>query len=179
MDQSSDQPRDHVDRLLAEWQAERPDLDVAPMSVVGRVRRLGTFFLRGMEETWAQYGLNVAGFDVLSTLLRVGPPYALSPGALLTSTMVTSGTMTHRIDQLARGGLVRRQENRNDGRSVLIQLTDRGRLLIEKALSAHVETQARLVSTLTEEERETLVRLLKKLLAEFEPHQDDDPEQTA
>ncbi|PIW30184.1 MAG: MarR family transcriptional regulator [Rhodospirillales bacterium CG15_BIG_FIL_POST_REV_8_21_14_020_66_15] len=168
MDQPSEQHGDHVDRILAEWIRERPELDVRPMSVIGRVRRLGTFFLRRMEDTWARYGLNVAGFDVLSTLLRVGPPYSLSPGELLASTMVTSGTMTHRIDQLERAGLVVRRANREDGRSVLIALTDRGRRLIEEALAAHVETQGRLVSSLTPEERRTLAALLKKMLTAIE-----------
>jgi len=168
MDHASDHPEDHVDRILAEWRQEFPNLAVDPMGVVGRVRRLSTFFLRGMEETWAKFGLNVAGFDVLSTLLRVGPPYSLSPGDLLASTMVTSGTMTHRIDQLERAGFVVRRANRDDGRSVLIALTDRGRKLVEQALVAHVATQARLLETLTPTEQDTLAALLKKLLVEFE-----------
>tara|TARA_R110000772_G_scaffold49123_7_gene112962 strand:+ start:55623 stop:56162 length:540 start_codon:yes stop_codon:yes gene_type:complete len=168
MDHSSTRPKDHVERILAEWRQEFPDLATAPMGVIGRVRRLSTFFLRGMEETWAKFDLNVAGFDVLSTLLRAGPPYSLSPGELLTSTMVTSGTMTHRIDQLERAGLVVRRANRDDGRSVLIALTDRGRKLIEQALVAHVETQARLIGTLTPAEQDTLAALLKKMLADFE-----------
>ncbi|MEQ8804604.1 MAG: MarR family transcriptional regulator [Rhodospirillales bacterium] len=168
MDHPADRHEDHVDRILAEWRQEFPDLATEPMGVVGRARRLGTFFLRGMEETWSKFGLNVAGFDVLSTLLRVGPPYSLSPGELLASTMVTSGTMTHRIDQLERAGYVVRRANRDDGRSVLIALTDRGRKLVEQALVAHVATQARLIDTLTPEEQDTLAALLKKLLVAFE-----------
>jgi DNA-binding MarR family transcriptional regulator len=168
MDHASNRPQDHVDRILAEWRQEFPSLKVEPMRIVGRVRRLGTFFLRGMEDTWGKFDLNVAGFDVLSTLLRVGPPYSLSPGDLMASTMVTSGTMTHRIDQLERAGFVVRRANRDDGRSVLIALTDRGRKLIEQALVAHVETQAHLIDTLTPAEQDTLAALLKKMLAEFE-----------
>lgn len=168
MDHAPHPPEDHVERILAEWRQEYPNLNVAPMGVIGRVRRLGTFFLRGMEETWAQFDLNVAGFDVLSTLLRAGPPYSLSPGELIASTMVTSGTMTHRIDQLARAGYVIRRANRDDGRSVLIALTDRGRRLIEQALIAHLKTQVRLISPLTPAEQDTLARLLKKMLAGLE-----------
>jgi DNA-binding MarR family transcriptional regulator len=162
------QQGDHVDRILSEWGKERPDLDVRAMGVIGRVKRAGAFFSKGMEETWAEFGLNTAAFDVLSTLLRVGPPYSLSPGDLMASTMVTSGTMTHRIDQLERAGLVRREQNRDDGRSVLIHLTDRGRGLIEKAVVAHVETQARLLQGLSPAERKTLAELLRKLLTGFE-----------
>lgn len=161
-------PGDHVDRILSDWNQERPDLDLGPMAVVGRVRRLNTFFLRGMEETWAEFDLNMASFDVLSTLLRAGPPYSLSPGNLIASTMVTSGTMTHRIDQLERTGMVRREKNRDDGRGVVIHLTDRGRVLIEQALAAHMATQAQLVSSLSQSEQDTLVELLRKMLNAFE-----------
>lgn len=159
---------DHVDRIIRHWNRECPDLDVAAMAVVGRIRRLSTFMGWEMEKTWGDFGLNVAGFDVLSTLLRSGPPHRLSPGDLLASTMVTSGTMTHRIDQLERAGFVSRVANPEDGRSVLIALTDAGRALIEKAVAAHVRTQARLVAALSPEERDGLVSLLRKLLIAFE-----------
>ncbi|MFN6984387.1 MAG: MarR family winged helix-turn-helix transcriptional regulator, partial [Rhizobium oryzihabitans] len=97
-----------------------------------------------------------------------GSPYRLSPGDLLAMTMVSSGTMTNRIDQLEKAGLVERVHNPQDRRSVLISLTERGFAIIEDAVSAHVENQQRLVSPLSEEERTTLNRLLKRFLRDFE-----------
>ena len=159
---------DHVDKILAQWRQERPDLDVAPMGLIGRVKRLALYLSREMEKTWAEYGLNAASFDVLATLRRSGPPFSLSPGGLIESTMVTSGTMTNRVDQLAKAGLVERIPNPNDGRGFFISLTDRGFRVIDRAVTAHVATQERLVSGLFEEEREELDRLLKSFLADLE-----------
>ena len=152
---------DHVDKILAQWRQERPDLEVAPMGLIGRVKRLNAALVRGMEKTWARHGLNAASFDVLATLRRSGPPFCLSPGDLIASTMVTSGTMTNRIDQLQKTGYVERVQNPEDGRSFLISLTDKGFEVIDAAVTEHVATQERLVSGLSEKKREELNRLLK------------------
>lgn len=152
---------DHVDRILAQWRKERPDLDVAPMGLIGRVKRLMLCLSREMEKTWAEYGLNTASFDVLATLRRSGPPFTLSPGDLIASTMVTSGTMTNRIDQLQKAGFVDRVPNPEDGRGFLISLTDEGLQVIDKAVAAHVKTQAKLVSGLSKKEQRELDALLK------------------
>ena len=159
---------DHVDKILAQWRQERPDLDVAPMGVIGRINRLSMWVTRGMEETWAEFGLTFASFDVLATLRRAGPPYALSPSDLIASTMVTSGTMTNRIDQLEKAGLVERLPNPDDRRSSLIALTKSGFELIERTATAHVETQARLVEGLSEKEFRQLDRLLSRYLQALE-----------
>ncbi|WP_420346645.1 MarR family winged helix-turn-helix transcriptional regulator [Pelagibius sp.] len=164
---------DHVDRILAQWRRERPDLDVDPMGLIGRTKRLALFLTRGMEKTWADYGLNDASFDVLATLRRSGPPFRLSPGALMASTMVTSGTMTNRIDQLEKAGLVERARNPEDGRSFLIALTDKGFDVIDAAVAAHVRTQAELVAGLSQDERRRLDALLKTFLADFEGAEKD------
>lgn len=159
---------DHVDRILAQWRTERPDLEVAPMGLIGRIKRLMAHLSREMGETWAAHGLNAASFDVLATLRRSGPPFALSPGDLIASTMVTSGTMTNRIDQLEKAGLVERKQSDADRRSFLISLTDKGFYVIDAAVTAHVENQARLVSGLSRQHQDQLDSLLKKFLAEFE-----------
>ena len=155
---------DHVDRILTQWRKERPDLDVAPMGLIGRVKRLNATLVREMEKTWAHHGLNAASFDVLATLRRAGPPFSLSPGDLIASTMVTSGTMTNRIDQLQKAGYVRRVRNAEDGRSFLISLTDKGFEVIDAAVADHVATQQRLVSGLANKEQKELNRLLKTFL---------------
>lgn len=159
---------DHVDRILTQWRQERPDLEVAPMGTIGRIKRLHQQFMRGMEKTWSAHGLNGASFDVLATLRRAGSPYALSPGDLMASTLVTSGTMTHRIDQLEQAGLVKRVRNPEDGRGFLVSLSPQGHELIDEAVTAHVETQAKLVAVLTDEQRSQLDDLLKQFLDGFE-----------
>ena len=159
---------DHVDRILAQWRKERPDLEVAPMGLIGRIKRLTLHLSREMEKTWTQYGLNAASFDVLATLRRSGPPFALSPGDLIAMTMVTSGTMTNRIDQLEKAGFVERNQSPEDRRSFLISLTDKGFQVIDAAVAAHVETQELLVSGLSADERRQLDALLKSFLSDFE-----------
>lgn len=159
---------DHVDNILAQWRQERPDLDVAPMGLIGRIKRLASALSREMEKTWAVYGLNAASFDVLATLRRSGSPFRLSPGDLMATTMVTSGTMTNRIDQLEKAGFVERIQNPGDGRSFLIALTGKGFDVIDAAVAAHVQTQEELVAGLSAKERRELDSLLKAFLGHFE-----------
>lgn len=159
---------DQVDQILSQWHRERPDLDVAAMGTIGRIKRLNQHLGRTMADTWSEHDLTAAGFDVLATLRRAGPPYALSPGDLMASTMVTSGTITHRIDQLERAGLVERTRNPADGRGFLVSLSDKGYQVIDQAVTDHVATQAHLVATLSSEQREQLDKLLKALLNDLE-----------
>ena len=159
---------DHVDEILAQWNRERPDLDVAPMGLVGRFKRISRHLAREMDKTFAAHGLNGASFDVLATLRRSGAPYRLSPGDLLATMTVTSGTMTNRIDQVEKAGLVERLHNPGDGRSVLMSLSDKGFAIVDAAVTAHVATQARLTSGLSAREFETLNGLLAKFLSSFE-----------
>lgn len=159
---------DQVDNILSQWHRERPDLDVAPMGTLGRINRLHQHLMRGMEKTWAAHGLSGASFDVLATLRRSGPPYALSPGELMKSTMVTSGTMTNRIDQLQKAGLINRVKNPDDGRGFLISLSPEGHSVIDEAVTAHVETQAKLAAVLTEEQRRQLDDIMRTFLSGFE-----------
>ncbi len=160
---------DRVDRISAQWQRERPEIDHDAMALIGRLSRLSRHLGQAMDKTFAAHGLNAASFDVLATLRRSGAPYRLSPGDLLATTMVTSGTMTHRIDRLEREGLVRRIGNPDDARSVLIELTPEGRARIDAAVTDHTATQTRLAAGLTAEERAQMTGLLRKLLSGFEP----------
>lgn len=159
---------DHVDKILSQWRQERPDLQLGAMGTIGRIKRLNQHLMRGMKKTWSAHGLNGASFDVLATLLRSGSPYALSPGDMMASTMVTSGTMTNRIDQLEKAELVERIRNPDDGRGFLISLTPQGHELIDKVATAHVETQAKLVAVLTDAQRAQLDDLLGQFLCGFE-----------
>ena len=163
-----EEKQDRVDRILAQWRRERPDLDVEPMGILGRLKRLGTHLGREVETVLMKHGLSTSAFDVLATLRRSGAPYRLSPGELLEMTMVSSGTMTNRIDQLEKSGFVERILNREDRRSVLIALTEKGLATVEEAVGAHVANQHRLTRNLTTEDKAAFDRLLKKLLSDFE-----------
>lgn len=154
---------DAVDNILAQWRKARPDLDVVAMGAVGRVSRIAHHFSNEMGKTFSKHGLNAAGFDVLATLRRT-PPHALSAGELMASMMITSGTMTNRIDQLEKAGLVCRTSDPNDARKAVVRLTDQGQNLIDIALVDHVKTQKRLMVHLDTDEVETLNGLLSKLL---------------
>jgi DNA-binding MarR family transcriptional regulator len=156
---------DHVDEILLQWQRERPDLDVGPMGLIGRLGRIVHYLTREMEKTFATFGLTGASFDVLATLRRSGSPYSLSPGDLLATMMITSGTLTNRIDQLEKAGLVTRAQSSADRRVVIISLTPTGLATVEAAVTAHVETQKRLVSVLSDQERALLDVQLRAFLA--------------
>lgn len=158
---------DEIDTIKAQWALQRPDLDTDPMALIGRFMRLAQHLSKEMAETFARFDLTGASFDVLATLLRSGPPHALSPNQLLSTMMITSGTMTNRIDQLEKQQLVRRIKSTEDRRSVQIALTKKGLAVIDEAVTAHVATQIRLVSCLPDKEREELDQLLRKYLAQI------------
>ncbi len=157
--------RDEVDDLVAAWQAERPDLDVRPMQVLSRISRLARHLDRERRGAFAAHELEAWGFDVLAALRRQGAPYELSPGALLRTTLVTSGTMTNRIDRLEEAGLVRRRPDPQDKRGVLVTLTAAGRSRVDAALADLLAAEQALLAGLPETSRHTLAGLLRILLA--------------
>ena len=154
-----------IEEIKTQWARQRPDLDTEPMELIGQLIRLTAHLSQEMGETFARHGLNAASFDVLATLLRAGPPHALSPNQLLATMMVTSGTMTNRIDQLEKEGLVSRIQNQKDKRSVLVKLTEKGYLIIDTAVTDHVKTQTSLISAIDEHQRDHLNALLKSYLS--------------
>lgn len=155
---------DKVDKIIEQWNRERPELDVSAMALIGRFKRINQCLSVEMNKTFMAHGLNLATFDVLATLRRSGAPYALSPNDLIASTMVTSGTMTNRIDQLVKTGLVERIKNPNDKRSIVVSLTEKGFSVIDPTLDEHVLTQKKLMSGLSSDDSEKLNTLLAKLL---------------
>ena len=159
---------DRIDKITKQWQRERPDLDVSPMGLIGRLGNITLHLSREMEKIFSQFGLNTSSFDVLATLRRAGDPYTLSPGEMLSTLMVTSGTMTNRIDQLEKAGWVIRKVNPEDGRGFLVSLTQEGLELINQVIEAHVENQKRLVSCLSQQEQQALNQLLKVFLNTLE-----------
>lgn len=163
--------RDEVDRLLEDWQRERPDLDLAPMQVLSRVSRLGHHLDRARRASFADHGLEPWEFDVLAALRRAGTPYELSPGRLIRETLVTSGTMTNRVDRLVTRGLVERLPDPHDRRGVLVRLTDAGRRTVDGALASLLDRERELLAGLDPTAQQRLASLLRDLVAPFEPEQ--------
>jgi DNA-binding MarR family transcriptional regulator len=159
---------DDVDRLIAAWQRERPDLDVSPMHVLSRVTRLALHLDRARKEAFARHDLEPSEFDVLSALRRAGEPYQLSPGRLVQETLVTSGTMTNRVDRLVRKGLVVRLPDPADRRGVQVQLSDAGRIAVDGALDALISREHDLLAGLAGDEAEGLATSLRKLSQPFD-----------
>ncbi len=157
-----------MDRLVAAWRRERPDLDVEPLEVLSRVSRLARHLDRARRLVFSEHHLEPWEFDVLTALRRAGDPYQLSPGQLLTQTLVTSGTMTNRIDRLAKRGLVERLPDPSDRRGVLVRLTVSGQRHADEALADLLVQERALLGDLSTEQRRDLAALLRALTAPFD-----------
>ncbi|MER8428286.1 MarR family transcriptional regulator [Mesorhizobium sp. M1403] len=157
---------DRAAKAIEQWKKERPDLDVSPMAVLGRLNEAAALIARErLAPLFASYGLQSGEFDVLATLRRSGPPYALTPTALYEATMVTSGAMTNRLDRLEKSGLIKRGPHPDDRRGIVVQLTRKGLALIDEAVAAHVANEHEILSGLIRPEQVMLARLLEKLIA--------------
>jgi DNA-binding MarR family transcriptional regulator len=160
--------RDEVDRLVEAWQHERADLDLRPMQVLSRISRLSHHLDRARRHAFAEHGLESWEFDVLAALRRAGEPYELSPGRLLKETLVTSGTMTNRVDRLESRGLVERLPDPHDRRGVLVRLTPLGRTTVDGALEGLLSREHDLLAGLDASEQRQLASLLRTLVVPFE-----------
>jgi DNA-binding MarR family transcriptional regulator len=159
---------DRVAQIQAEWARERPELDVSAMGVIGRLHRLAGHLTDELVAVYRQHGLAEGDFDVLATLRRAGAPFERSAGELAQWTMITTGGMTKRLDRLEAAGLVTRHASEADGRGRVIRLTDRGREVIDAAVTAHAENERRLLAQVPEADRAALQRMLAAWLAHFE-----------
>lgn len=157
--------RDEVDGLIEAWRSERPDVDVTPLEVFSRVSRLSRHLDRARRTVFTEHALEPWEFDVLAELRRSGPPYELSPGRLLRATLVTSGTMTNRVDRLTAAELVRRRPDPGDKRGVLVRLTERGAERIDAAMASLISYEETLLAPMPTQDREQLASLLRSLLA--------------
>ena len=155
--------RDRVDAIIEQWTRERPEIDHAPIGVVGRISRLAREIEPRLEAVYRQHGLEPGWHDVLATLRRTGPPYQLRPSDFTGSLMLTSSGTTKRLDRLEQAGLVARAPDPADRRGVLITLTPQGRELIDRVTEAHLANEARLLEGLGSRDRERLATLLRTL----------------
>ena len=157
-----------MDRLVEAWGRERPDLDLGPMEVLSRVSRLDHHLDAARRAAFADHGIEPWEFDVLAALRRAGAPYELSPGRLLRETLVTSGTMTNRVDRLVARAFVERLPDPHDRRGVLVRLTDRGRETVDGALAGLLDQERDLLSTLSGAEVRQLAALMRRLAVSVE-----------
>jgi DNA-binding MarR family transcriptional regulator len=159
---------DEVDRIVGAWTRERPDLDFTPLQVLSRVGRLARHLERARRAAFSASDLELWEFDVLSALRRAGAPYQLSPKALLQQTLVSSGTMTNRIDRLVERTLVERRTDPNDGRGILVIMTERGRDRVDSAISLLLQGESELLDGLSQSDQDRLSGLLRKLSLDFD-----------
>jgi DNA-binding MarR family transcriptional regulator len=159
---------DEVDRIVDAWSRERPDLDFSPLQVLSRVGRLSRHLERARRTAFAASDLESWEFDVLSALRRAGSPYQLSPKSLLQQTLVSSGTMTNRIDRLVDRGLVERRADPGDGRGILVVMTAGGQERVDRAIRQLIEGEAELLDALSPADQEKLAALLRKLSLDFD-----------
>ncbi|BCJ68623.1 MarR family transcriptional regulator [Polymorphospora rubra] len=164
----SEQRLDHVARIQQEWARERPDVDVTPQAVIGRLHRLAAHLTEELCVVYRRHGLSEGEFDVLAALRRAGEPYERAPGELAHFTMVTTGAMTKRVDRLERDGLVTRRRSTTDGRGRVVALTPAGRRLIDQAFTEHMRNERRLLDTLTAQEATQFETILTAWLGRIE-----------
>lgn len=155
--------RDEVDAIVDAWQRERPGADLEPMQVLSRITRVARHLDRARKAAFATQSIEPWEFDVLSALRRSGDPYCLSPGRLVAETLVTSGTMTNRVDRLAGRGLVRRSPDPTDRRGVLVSLTDEGRRTVDDALDELLAREREILAALDATDRRHVADALRVL----------------
>ena len=163
---SQSHERDEGDRLIAAWKRERPDLDLSPLAVLSRITRIARHLDIARRDAFGE--LENWGFDVLAALRRAGEPHQLSPGQLIQETLVTSGTMTNRLDRLEELQLITREPDPNDGRGSLVTLTRAGMRAVDSAMEDLLENERELLRNLSAKDREVLADLLSKLVTEFD-----------
>lgn len=166
---------DVVDRIAAQWRSVRPELDVDPLLVVGRVSRLSRLIDRILGENFARHGIEAWMYDVLATLRRNGEPYELGAGDLVEQTMVTTGAMTNRIDRLEERGLVERDSAPDDRRKVVVRLTPAGLALVDEVVTGHMETERQILGALSPRQQQDVAHHLRRVLHSLgdRPSQED------
>jgi DNA-binding MarR family transcriptional regulator len=165
---SMEENRDHVGQIVARWREIRPDLDPAPLLVIGRIGRLAVLIDDALRPLFAAAGLANGDFDLLAALCREGPPHEASPGDLAVAMLVTTGATTKRIDRLERQGYVTRRTGEHDGRRRVVALTNAGRRMVDRLFAAHLTNEASLLAPLPQSRRDELAGLLAELAMSIE-----------
>jgi len=162
--------RDAVDRITDQWNEVRPDIDISPVAIIGRVSRLSRLLDRALSVSFARFGIENWMYDMLATLRRNGEPYEMTAGDLVSQTMVTTGAITHRIDRLEQLGWVERL-NAPDRRKVIVRLTESGRALVDRVVVEHVATEQQLLRDLSPRQQTELAKALRTVLLTLDDHE--------
>ncbi|MGW1679455.1 MarR family winged helix-turn-helix transcriptional regulator [Saccharopolyspora sp. NPDC002376] len=157
---------DAVGRICAQWREQRPDLDVSPVDVIGRVRRLGALTNHLTDAAFAEVGVSRMEFEVLSALRRAGG--GLRPSQLTKETLSSGAATTKRLARLEAEGLISRTASQRDRREIDVHLTERGRELIDWLFPEQLERERQMLEPLDDDEREQLTALLIKLLGSLD-----------
>lgn len=155
---------DEVDYIVAAWEAQRPDFDARPLAIFSRLLRLGRYVEQIRRSTFADYQLEPWEFEMLAALRRAGKPHQLTAGQLMNETLVTSGTITNRIDQMEKHGYVERNRDDKDRRVVYVKMTRKGVKAIDQAMAALLLVQHKLLQDFSDAEQDQLRDGIKKLL---------------
>ncbi|MFJ2621679.1 MarR family winged helix-turn-helix transcriptional regulator [Glutamicibacter sp. NPDC087344] len=159
---------DRISRVQQQWNVQRPDLDVAPQGIIGRLHRLANYLTSELVSVYEKHGLSEGEFDVLATLRRSGEPFAMAPSELAAHTVVTTGAMTKRLDRLVASGLVSREPVEVDQRRRRVSLTETGLQTIDAAFTEHMANEKRLIAHLSQSDQELLQKLLHNWLTQYE-----------
>lgn len=154
---------DAVAAIVEDWRRERPELDTAPLEVFARLHRTFLRYHSQISKPLEEYGVSMAGFDVLTALRRAGAPYSRTAGELAESALISSAGVTLRIDRLEKDGLIVRERDPEDRRVVHSRLSEEGRERIDELFAEHLENERRMLSGLSPAECRQLGRLLGKL----------------
>lgn len=154
---------DEVDRLVADWKRERPDLDFSPLEVLSRITRISRHLDIARRKAFGE--LDTSGFDVLAALRRAGAPYQLSPGQLIQETMVTSGTITNRLDRLEELSLITRKTDPQDGRGSLVTLTKSGMKAVDNAMEDLLTREREILQALSNSELAQVAKALSEIVS--------------
>ena len=169
-----DDVEDAIDRIEAAWRRERPDVDVSSVGIVSRIWRIARHLEQARKERLAEHGTDRVTLDVLAMLRRSGPPFRMTAGELTHHSLISSGGVSQRLEKLERAGLVTRHIHSDDRRRIDVELTAAGVELIDSILADLMAHEATLLDGLDPCEQEDLRRILKRLLARFEPQMPDD-----
>lgn len=143
---------------------ETPELELEEMTVL--VPRLVGAFQRNFSRELARFGLTFPQFIALNALERFEGTCRMGP--LAEAALRSAASMTGIVDRLLERGLVRRERHPGDRRSVVVQLTEPGRALLEEVREARRRKVHRLLEVLPDAERRRLREIVNTLIAALE-----------
>ena len=155
---------DIADIGIAMWGRERPEIDCSGKAITGRILRLSEFFMNAMNRNMIRFGVKYSQYAIIGTLRASGKPYRMSPSDLRSTLMITSGGLSNLLRKVEAQGFVRRVDDPTDGRGVIVELTQKGFELSEKAMIAQAELERTLVAALDPDEQEHMASMLRRLV---------------